>query len=134
MMLNRQIKQFYINKENSDHSITDRLMNGGYVQPSGGYITTAKRAGIKEPIPQYWHLINSWCAQSEDDAPFTRSIQCGELIFYMAESSHAIDKDILNKLCDRILSDDVTNRRYWNREIQNICFDSIVDTITKAVQ
>ena len=76
-MINRQVRQFYIDKENVDHSITDRLISGGYVQPAGGYILNAKRSGVKEPS-QYWHLIYSWSAQSEDEAPFNKSIQCGE--------------------------------------------------------
>lgn len=36
-MVNRQVRQFYIDNENVDHSITDRLISGGYVQPAGGY-------------------------------------------------------------------------------------------------
>ena len=82
-MINRQVRQFYIDKENVDHSITDRLISGGYVQPAGGYILNAKRSGVKEPS-QYWHLIYSWSAQSEDEAPFNKSIQCGELMPEMA--------------------------------------------------
>ena len=54
-MINRQVRQFYIDKENAEHSITDRLIRGGYVQPAGGYILNAKRAGVKAPS-QYWHL------------------------------------------------------------------------------
>ena len=60
-MINRQVRQFYIDKENAEHSITDRLIRGGYVQPAGGYILNAKRAGVKDPS-QYWHLIYSWSA------------------------------------------------------------------------
>lgn len=48
-MVNRQVRQFYIDKENVDHSITDRLISGGYVQPAGGYILNAKRTGVKDP-------------------------------------------------------------------------------------
>ena len=29
-MINRQVRQYYIDKENVDHSITDRLIQGGY--------------------------------------------------------------------------------------------------------
>ena len=92
----------------------------------------AKRYGIKVPS-QYWHLIYSWSAQSDDEAPFTKAIQCGELIFWMAESSGAVSKDKLNSLCDQILAGDVKNRRYWNRVIQRVCFDKIVETVTAAV-
>ena len=51
----------------------------------------------------------------------------------MAETSGAVSKDKLNELCDQILAGDATNRRYWNRVIQNVCFDSIVDTVMKEV-
>lgn len=131
-MINRQVKQFYMDKENAEHSITDRLIRGGYIQPAGGYILNAKRAGVKDPS-QYWHLIYSWSAQSKDGAPFNRSIKCGELIFWMAESSGAVSKEKLNELCNQILAGDVKNRRYWNDVIQSVCFDSIVETVTKAV-
>ncbi len=131
-MVNRQVRQFYIDKENAEHAITDRLISGGYVQPAGGYILKAKRARIKDPS-QYWHLINSWSAQSEDEAPFTKRIQCGELIFWMAESSGAVSKEKLNELCDQILAGDVKNRRYWNRVIRSVCFDRIVEKVTTAV-
>ena len=130
--VNRQVRQFYIDKENAEHSITDRLICGGYVQSAGGYILYAKLTGTKEPS-QYWHLIHSWCDRSEDEAPFDKRIKCGELIFWMAESSGAISKDKLNELCDQILAGDVKNRRYWNDVIQRVCFDSIVETVTKVV-
>jgi len=47
-MINRQVRQFFIDKEKTDHSITDRLIRGGYMQPAGGYILNAKRAGVKK--------------------------------------------------------------------------------------
>ena len=131
-MVNRQVRQYYIDKENADHSITDRLIQGGYKQPAGGYILNAKRAGVKDPS-QYWHLIYSWSAHSEDEAPFNKSIKCGELIFWMAESSGAVSKDKLSELCNQILAGTVKDRRHWNDVIQSVCFDSIVETVTKAV-
>ena len=130
-MNNLQVRKFFADKENANHSITDRLVAGGYRQKDGGYIKNAKRAGIKNPS-QYWHLLSSWSANSKDDAPFGKSIQCGELIFWMAECSESVSKEKLNALCDQILSGDVTDRRYWNRVIQDVCFDSIVDKITKS--
>lgn len=132
-MINRQVRQFYIDKENVEHSITDRLIRGGYVQPAGGYILNAKRAGVKAPS-QYWHLIYSWSAQSQDDAPFNKSTKCGELIFWMAESSGAVSKDKLNDLCDQILAGDVKNRRYWNDVIQSVCFDALISVKNLALR
>ena len=132
-MINRQVRQFYIDKENAEHSITDRLIHGGYVQPAGGYILNAKRAGVKAPS-QYWHLIYSLSAQSQDDAPINKSTKCGELIFWMAESSGAVSKDKLNDLCDQILAGDVKNRRYWNDVIQSVCFDALISVKNLALR
>ena len=52
-------------------------------------------------------------------------------MLYMSEVSGAVDATELSELCDRILSGDVHNRRKWNREIQRVCFDRIVKTVTK---
>ena len=52
---------------------------------------------------------------------------------WMAESSGAVSKEKLNELCDQILAGDVKDRRHWNRVIQSVCYDSIVETVTKAV-
>ena len=51
----------------------------------------------------------------------------------MAESSGAVSKDELSELCDQILAGNVKDRRHWNDVIQSVCFDSIVETVTKAV-
>ena len=131
-MINKQVRDFFIGKEKKEHPITDRLINGGYVQKSGGYISNAKKAGIAHPS-QYWHLIYSWCALSKEDAPFDKRIQCGELLLYMSEVSGAVDASELSELCDRILGGNVQDRRTWNREIQRVCFDRIVETVTKSV-
>ena len=119
-------------QKNVEHPITDRLIRGGYKQPAGGYILIAKRAGIKNPT-QYWHLIHSWSDRSPENAPFDRRIKCGELLVFMAEVSGAVAADKLNDLCDRILSGDVTDRTYWNGVIQNVCFDAVVDAVTRSV-
>ena len=58
MMNNRQIRIFYIDKEHTDCPITDRLISGGYMQSSGGYISNARRVGIEAPS-QYRHLLHS---------------------------------------------------------------------------
>lgn len=53
--------------------------------------------------------------------------------FSKKNSSGAVSKDKLYELCDQILAGDVKDRRYWNRVIRSVCFDSIVETVTKAV-
>lgn len=126
---NKQIRSFFQNKENVKHPLTDKLIQGGYKQRSGGYIKTARLAGVENPT-QYWHLLSSWCAQSPDDAPFNKRIQCGELIFWMAEVSGAVSKKRLGELCEQILKDYVNNRRKGNRIIQNVCFDEILRIVS----
>lgn len=64
MMTNRQVRKYYIDKEHTDHSITDRLISGGYMQSSGEYISNTRSVGIEAPS-QYWHLIHSWSDNNE---------------------------------------------------------------------
>ena len=130
-MTNKQVKSFFIDKENADCSITNRLIAGGYRQTSGGYISYAKQMGISNPT-QYWHLITSWCNRSAENAPFNKSIQCGELLFWMAEVSGAVSKKSLNDLCDLVLRDYRYNRKEGNRIIQNVCFNRISDKLSKS--
>ena len=112
-IVNKQVREFFIGKEKAVCPVTDRLVSGGYVQ-KGGYVLTARKAGVQNPT-QYWHLIHSWCAQSGDNAPFNKRIQCGELLIWMAEVSGAVSEKELNNLCDRILSDYKKTRKAIDR-------------------
>ena len=56
-MDNQQIRNFYLSKEHVPTPETDRLIAGGYMQKSDGYIEYAKECGV-EPT-QHWHLIHS---------------------------------------------------------------------------
>jgi hypothetical protein len=131
-MTNKQIKQYLENNKDFEARktpITDRLIIGGYQQdPNSGYRLTAKQEGIENPT-QYWHLMN-WSNNSSDDATFGKNIVCGEFIFYLAEATQAVDTDTLKDLCNKILADLGKGRRYWNGEIQKVCFDKIVEKIT----
>ncbi|MCI1954408.1 MAG: hypothetical protein LKJ37_05460 [Ligilactobacillus acidipiscis] len=124
MLTNSQIKKFFVDKENAPCPITNRLIENGYRQKSGGYISYAKQLGVKKPT-QYWHLMESWSRRSADDAKFTRAIQCGELIFWMAEVSEAVDQDTMNRLADLIIDQYVNDRHVGNRIIQETCFSKI---------
>lgn len=132
ILRNRDIKKFFVCEKETP--ITDRLIRGGYIQSASkdSYRGTARKMGVSDPPTQYWHLIHCWSAQSPDDAPFTRSIQSGELLFFMAEYAGAVSTERLNALCDRVLGD-VKNRKYMNRVIQKEVFDAIVNTVTEAV-
>lgn len=100
------------------------------MQKSGGYISYAKKVGNENPT-QKWHLIESWSKRSKEDAPFNKTIQCGELIFWMAEVSNAVDKNELINLKNDILENYINDRSGGNRKIQSVCFDEIVKKVEK---
>ena len=111
-MENWKIRNFYAGKENVPCPLTDDLISHGYRQKSGGYIKYAKECKVDNPT-QYWHLIESWSKRRKDDAQFNKRIQCGELIFWMAEVSNAVDYDELE----------------GNKKIKEECFDKIINVI-----
>ena len=129
-MTNRYIKKFFERKEIEEAHcpLTNELIMGGYKQKSDGYIEYAKEKGVENPT-QYWHLIESWSNNRQLDAPFDRRIQCGELIFWMAEVSKAVDFQTLTELKEEILGTYLNNRRRGNRKIQDVCYDKIVNTV-----
>lgn len=133
-----EVKTFFQDKENTPCPLTEKLVKAGYQQVSGGYIDWAKKRGIKvdykENSPsQYWHLM-TYCDSRSADIPFSKSIVCGELIFWMAEVSGAVEKEQLERLADQIISSanhssgtrPIYDRIKWNREIQSLCFNKIV--------
>lgn len=137
----RQVKEFFENKGNIPYPLTERLIKAGYQQVSGGYIDLAKKRKLtvdytKAEPTQYWHLIEEYIPSVPEDKVFSRSIVCGELIFWMAEVSKAVPEEKLEELLERIVADgdkSVTppkyNRIKWNKEIQNLCFDEIVKIV-----
>lgn len=92
------------------------------------YVLTPASCNIDKPT-QYWHLIESWSNHSKEDASFTRRIQCGELIFWMAEVSKAVEYTELRKLKDLIINEYSDKRREGNRKIQEVCFDKIAKVV-----
>lgn len=124
-----QVKNYFKDKETTPCPLTEKLIKSGYQQTGGGYIEKAKQQGIevdyKNAKPtQYWHLME-YCGSVDENKKFTKSIVCGELIFWMAEVSNAVSKNKLETLLDEIITSDITNRRKWNKKIQNLCFDKI---------
>lgn len=148
-----QVRKYYEGKKNHPCELTKRLIQAGYQQDEGsGYMGYAKeRSKTKDDIEvdyrkaepnQWWHLIESYCERTEDNTEFTKTIQCGELIFWMAEVADCIDRSVLENLVERIIETGRPqkstretmppvryDRKNWNREIQNICFDSIVKAV-----
>lgn len=129
-MNNKQVIEFFKNKEIEEANcpLTDELIKGGYKQKSKGYIDYAKEKGVKNPT-QYWHLIESWSNRSGENEEFNKNIQCGELIFWMAEVSKVVEYQDLKDLKDEILEKYIENRRDGNKKIQEVCFDKIVKKV-----
>ncbi len=136
-----EVKRFFFDKESIDCPITEMLVKAGYQQRDNGYIKIAKERGIlvdyTQNLPsQYWHLMN-YCNNSDPNKSFTKSIVCGELIFWMAEVSHAVDANDLMNLAKQIMNSvkykndktPVFNRVKWNKEIQILCFDRIQNLV-----
>lgn len=145
-MIIRQVKEFYKDKENTPCPLTERLIKAGYQQTGGGYITLAKKRGLTvdyrrvEPS-QYWHLMKEYIPTIPENKKFSKSIVCGELIFWMAEVAEAVPTKELEKLIERIIVDgdrSTTPPKYdrikWNKEIQNICFNAIVKKVEKSIK
>jgi len=139
----RQVKEFFKNKKDVPYPLTERLIKAGYQQTSGGYIDLAKKRGLtvdytKAEPTQYWHLVEEYAPSIPENRAFSKSIVCGELIFWMAEVSKAVPKDKLEELLERIIADgdkSTTPPKYdrvkWNKEIQKVCFDAIANNIVE---
>lgn len=136
-----QLKKAFSDKKDTPCPLTERLVKAGYQQTGGGYIANAKRRGLlvdytKAAPSQYWHLMESYIPTVKNYDVFTKQIVCGELIFWMAEVLNAVPKPELENLLNRIIAsaDHSTtppkyDRRKWNKEIQNLCFDAVADRV-----
>ena len=132
-----QVREYFYDKENVPCPITESVVKAGYQQASGGYIDKARGEGVivdyKNNSPsQYWHLM-TYCDSHDANMPFTRNVACGELIFWMAEVSGAVDEFMLEDLAFQIIKSaehakgkkPIYDRKKWNREIQRMCFSNI---------
>ena len=132
-----QVYNFFKDKEDAPCPLTERLVCAGYQQKDGGYIKRAKKEGLeidftKNSPSQYWHLM-TFCQIRPPQEKFTKTIQCGELIFWMAEASGCVSSDALENMVDTIANSaighdgerPIFDRRHWNKEIQHLCFDAI---------
>lgn len=141
IMTIEQVKDYFIDKKEVPCPLTEKLVKAGYQQISGGYIDKARRRDVrvsyKDISPsQYWHLM-TYCDSRPIDHPFTKSVTCGELIFWMAEVSGAVDKKELERLANQIIESadlsrgirPIYDRKKWNREIQNLCFNGILKIV-----
>lgn len=99
----RQVKEFFEDKGNTPCPLTERLIRAGYQQTSGGYINLTKKRKLtvdytKAEPTQYWHLIEEYIPSVPEDKVFSRSIVCGELIFWMAEVSKAVQEEKVRRI------------------------------------
>lgn len=138
-----QVEQFFKDKENVPCPLTERLIKAGYQQTGDGYIKIAKSQGLtvdytKAEPTQYWHLVEEYCPSKNGSDTF--SVSCGELIFWMAEVSDAVPKSDLEKLSNRIIASVIKappsskpkyDRRKWNQEIRDVCFDKVVNVVER---
>ena len=140
----KQIKSIYSSHEYTPCPLTEKLVGAGYQQTRGGYIDKAKSLGmevdyLKNKPSQYWHLMSYSETKKENDL-FTKSVVCGELIFWMAEVLDCVRKEQLESLVNKIVSSSILapngryiyDRKRWNKEIQKLCFDSITDAINQV--
>ena len=151
-----QVKKVYKDMENKSCPIAEKLIKAGYQQLRCGYIKTAKKnnetVDYKQALPtQYWHLFHSYFKvgtinELPSNNKFTKRVVCGELIFWMAEVLDCVDKAELEALCNEIINNPIPdktctrgpnkdrhfyNRRKWNKAIQDLCFDKIVEKVEK---
>ena len=112
-------------------------MQNNFIQEEG----TGYRIDQPEKIPsQYTHLINYCKRRLKDGAVyFNRTVQCGELIFWMAEVSQALSEKELLDLQQNILKNYkketysngkiVYDRKAANQLILKTCYDRIKDVV-----
>lgn len=132
-----QVINFFVNKETAPCPLTEKLVGAGYQQKGGGYIKRARQEGVeidyKRNLPsQYWHLM-TFCNSRPPQENFTKTIVCGELIFWMAEVAGCVPVEGMAQLVNRIIENPIGtscnrpiyDRIYWNKEIQRLCFDAM---------
>jgi hypothetical protein len=152
-MNTKQVRSYYEKKKDFPCPLTEKLIKAGYQQTDKGYIKRAKKnkeyalkIDYREAEPnQWWHLIESYCDNTEPDVKFTRNIQCGELIFWMAEVANCVEQSKMEKLVNDIIASGkpinvrsetkpnvIYDRGKWNREIQNLCFENITKIVEEV--
>ncbi|MGI6404685.1 MAG: hypothetical protein ACOX0K_10890 [Oscillospiraceae bacterium] len=118
-----QVISFFQSKENTPCDITERLIENGFHQRKGtGYLLDVKS---DDKLPSQWQHLMNYC-QGKDINKAYPYTPCGELVFWMAEASNAVDQKELEKLADEIIdSGAINNRRIWNKKITNLCWQNI---------
>lgn len=138
-----EVESYFGDKENANCPLTNELIQSGYKQKRDGYVTYLRNKGWTEEkiYHQYNHLIYSWVEQfklgGEPNARFRENTTCGELLFWMAEVSHAVDEQELKELKSRVLAEfhaKKATRGELNKEIKRVCFARTVYTVLSATK
>lgn len=127
-MMYYEVEKYFEGKKDVSCPNTDLLIANGFQQDKNtGYMRMAKVLNIENPS-QCWHLMN-YCRQARErhlenkGYPYT---PCGELVLWMAEASKAVDESRIEELVKRIISSgEINNRRKWNKEIKDICWNEV---------
>lgn len=133
MMTYAQVISFFQDKRDAPCEVTDKLINSGFQQEKGtGYLKIAEVSEIEKPT-QWWHLINFCLGKYEKhkENDTYRYTPCGELLFWMAEVSKAVNKCELEKLANEIINDKAMSRRLANKKITELCWEKINETVEK---
>lgn len=133
-MTYNDVYNYFINFKDIDPPITSKLVSNGYRQIKGGYIKKVKERNIDNPT-QWWHIISP-CEEkikNEEGKKCYSYTPCGELLVYMAEMTNAVDKRSLENLINDIInSNEISNRRKWNKKITELCWHKIKKAIEES--
>lgn len=118
-----QVISFFQGKENIPCDITTRLIKNGFHQRRGtGYLSDVK---LGDTPPSQWQHLMNYCREKDENKAYPYT-PCGELLFWMAEVSNAVDPKELEELADEIIdSGAINSRRIWNSKIKNLCWKNI---------
>ena len=134
----KQVIEFYKDKKDRPCPITKSLIEAGWHQQFNTHYLEGIYS-IKDIPHQYDHLMkfcNYKLKTVGEDAnyPYT---PCGELLFWMAETSGVVDKEELKKLVNSIIGHlsetKQVKRREWQLEINRICYYPIKSKIESGL-
>lgn len=123
-----QVFKYFWDKRDVSCSITEALTEGGYKQLSNtGYLKDASVEEIDNPS-QWWHLMH-YCLKKYElhiENEEYKYTPCGELVFWMAEVSGAVDAKELELLKDELIKPNVMDRIQGNKKIKEVCWKEIL--------
>ncbi len=127
-----EFKKYFTPLENAPCPKTEQLIKSGVQQSGDGYIAYAKSLGMTvdytQALPkQGWHFVKSYLERSDPQTSRIDKIQCTELVYWLAEVSHALSDQELDELAEKIKS--IPTRREANYYTRAYCFPRICDIV-----